>query len=113
MGGEQAPHDKTITNRVRGLLGVQLDDEVHSDIEVDIGLGRHSNDLALEGVLVTVQPLGGSNKSVVFLQLLEESIGSALFGNSDHVTGLHQVAGDVDPAAVDGEVAMVDGPDGG
>ena len=80
---------------------------MHSDIEVDICLGGHSNNLTLEGILIAVQPLGGSDKSIIFLQLLEESVGSGLLGNSDHITGLDQVRGDVDAVAVNGEVAMV------
>ena len=80
-----------------GLLGVQLDDQVDSDVEVDIRLSGHCNNLTLEGILITIQPLGSSNKSVCFLQTLEECIGNALLTDSDDVTGLNQIAGDVDP----------------
>ena len=103
-----SPHI-TIMRTVGGmaLLGVQLDDEMHCDIEVDICLGGQSNDLTLEGVLITIQPLGGSNESIVFLQLLEESVGGGFLGNSDHIANLDQVAGDVDMVAVDGEMTVV------
>ena len=106
--GRKTPHI-TMMRTVGGmaLLGVQLDDEMHSDIEVDICLGGQSNNLTLEGVLITIQPLGGSNESIVFLQLLEESVGGGFLGNSDHIANLDQVAGDVDMVAVDGEVAVV------
>ena len=80
---------------------------MHSDIEVDISLSGHSNNLTLEGVLITIQPLGSSNECVVFLQLLEESVGRGLLGNSDDIASLDQVAGDVDAAAVDGEMTVV------
>ena len=90
------------------LLGVQLDDQVDCDVEVDVRLGGDSNDLAGECVLVAIQPLGSSYESVSFLQPLEEVIGSALLANSDHVAGLDQVAGDVHAATVYGEVAVVD-----
>ena len=65
----------------KALLGVQLDDKVHSDIEVDIGLGRHSNHFTLEGILITVQPLGGSNKRVILFQLLKKAL-EALFSQT-------------------------------
>ena len=78
--GRMSPHI-TMMRTVGGmaLLGVQLDDEMHCDIEVDICLGGQSNDLTLEGVLITIQPLGGSNESIVFLQLLEEFLYLSLF----------------------------------
>ena len=78
-----------------------------SDLEVDVFLGGHCDHLTGHGVLIAIQPLGSSNKCVVFLQLLEESIGNALLANSNNITGLDQVAGDVNAVAVDGEVAMV------
>ena len=76
------------------------------DVKVDIRLSGHSNNLTLEGVLVTIQPLGGSNECIVFLQRLEEAVGNALLANSNNITGLDQVAGGVYAVAVDGEVAM-------
>ena len=79
-----------------------------SDVEVDVCLGGHSNDLTGQSVLIAIQPLGSSNKSISFLQSLEEGIGSALLANSNHITGLDQVAGDIYPAAIDGEVTVVD-----
>ena len=90
------------------LSGVQLDDQVDSDLEVDVSLSGHSDHFADQIVLIAIEPLGSSNKSVSFLQVLEESIGNALLTDSDNVTGLHQVAGNVDAVAVDGKVAMVD-----
>ena len=102
------PHATNMrTNEGGLLLGVQLDDEVYSDIEVDICLSGHSNDLTGKGVLITVEPLGGSNESIIFLQLLEEVVGNALLANSHHIASLHQVAGNIDAVAVDSKVAMV------
>ena len=96
------------TNKIGGrLLRVQLDDQVDSDLEVDVFLGGHCNHLAGHGVLVAIQPLGSSNKCVIFLQLLEESIGNALLANSNNITGLDQVAGDVNAAAIDSEMTVV------
>ena len=108
MWGVECTPQIQIHERTGGLLlGVQLDDQVHSDVEVDVRLGGHSNDLTGEGILITVQPLGSSNESVSILQGLEESVGNALLTYSDHITGLHQVAGNVDAVAIDGKVAMV------
>ena len=91
-----------------GLLGVQLDDEVLGDLEVDIVSGGQSQDLALKGVLVPIQPLGSSDESIVFLQLLVESVLHALLADSDHVAHPDHVGGDVDALAVDGEMTVVD-----
>ena len=89
------------------LLGVQLDDQVHCDVEVDVFLCRQSNDLTGKVILITVEPLGSSNKSIIFLQLLEEVVGNALLADSNDVADLHLEGGDVNAAAVDGEVTVV------
>ena len=106
--GSGAPQQTNMRTTEDGIvLGAQLDDEVHCDIEVDICLGGHSNNLTLEGILIAVQPLGSSNECVGFLQSLEESVGNALFADSHDVASLDQIAGDVDAVAIDSEVAMV------
>ena len=101
-------HTKAISEQLGGrLLRVQLDNQVDSDVEVDIGLGGHCDHLTGKGVLIAIQPLGSGNKSVSFLQALEEGVGSALLANSNYITGLDEVAGDVHAATVYGEVAVV------
>ena len=82
------------------LLGVQLNDKMFSDLEVNVLSCGSGNDLTSECVLVSVQPLGSSRKDVILLQLLKESVGAALLANCDHIAGLNQVRGNVDALAV-------------
>ena len=89
-------------NEGEALLGVQLDDEVFGDLEVDIVSCRHCQNLTGEGVLVAVKPLRGGDKSIVFLQLLETIVGAALLADGDDVAGLDEVGRDVHALAVDG-----------
>lgn len=89
------------------LLGVQLNDKMFSNLEVNVLSSGSGNDLTSECVLVSVQPLGSSRKDVILLQLLEESVGAALLANCDHIAGLNQVRGDVDALAVNGKMTVV------
>lgn len=51
----------------------------------------------LEGVLLTVKPLGDQGqRGVLAGQPLEDGGGAAGVPDLDHITGLHEIGGDVD-----------------
>ena len=78
------------------------------NLEVDVFLSGQGQNLAGQGVLVAIKPLGSSDKCIVFLQLLETVVGAALLANSDDIANLNHVGGDVNALAVDGVVTVVD-----
>ena len=98
-----------LTNlRVSLLLGVQLDDEALLDGEVDVIACGHCDDLCDHVVCVVLKPLGCGTGAVclnIGLDLIKTA--AALFQSNDHA-GLYLIAGDVDLAAVYGEVAVAD-----
>ena len=57
------------------LLGVQLDDEVFLNGHINVLAGGHLGDGALQGILVTLQPLGdGDQRGILAGQALEGHI---------------------------------------
>ena len=94
-----------LTNsRVYGLLGVQLDDEVLFDGQIDILSGGSGNNLANHIGGIEVEPLGDHVIGVGLEIELEALDAAAGLLQGDHHAGLDLVAGNVDLLAVDGEV---------
>ena len=77
------------------LLGIQLDDEVLLDGQVDIALLGHAHDLGHQVVPVILQPLGRLTESIGFHILLQLLQVPAALGDGDHHAGLHQEGGDI------------------
>ena len=95
-----------LTNRTGVLLGVQLDDEVLLDRKVNIVALGHADDLGNHIVGIVLQPLRRLTEGIGFdagLDLLQTA--AAVLQRDDHAR-LHKIAGDVDLAAVYGEVAV-------
>ena len=88
------------------ITWVQLDDQVLGDLEVDVFLGRNCADLALEGVLIPIQPLGGGDKASSSFIFLKRGLETLAFANGHQVTHLYQEGGML-TLAIDGKVAMV------
>ena len=95
-------------NEGETLLGVQFDDQIFCNLEVNIVSCGQCDNLAAEGVLVSFQPLRSVDESVVFLHLLEAGGGAAVFADGDNVADIDRVGRNVDALAVDGVVAVVD-----
>ena len=89
-----------------GLLGIELDDQLLVDLEVDVGSLRHSHDLGGQILVVRVDPLGLVDLRHFLSKGLELGALAALLLDSDHVAGLDEQRGDVDLLAVEGEVSM-------
>src|SRR5712664_3477685 len=88
------------------LLRVELDDQLLLDGHGDVVARRRRLHRALEPALVQVEP-GGDAAAVHRLQRLVDADDLAgLLLHRDHVAHLHLVAGDVDLAVVDAEVAV-------
>ena len=75
------------------LLGVQLDDEVLLDRQIDVLPDRESNYLRLEAVPVEVQPFGNQQRAVVFHAGLELVQAAALLPQGDNLARLDQIGG--------------------
>src|SRR4051794_12285659 len=88
------------------LLRVELDDERFLHRRVDLRALRQLQDLAGQAFVVGLEPRCDGRRQVgrVADDLLRGRAGL----HRDHVVGLHLVARDVDPATVDGEVAVTD-----
>ena len=92
--------------RVSLLLGIQLDDEVFLDRQINVIARGDGHDLANHAVGVVIQPLRRRTGSVGFdvgLDLVETLAGVLECNNHAR---LDQEAGDVDFAAIHGEVAV-------
>ena len=90
-------------NEKRELLGVQLDDEVFLNGHINVLAGRHLGDGALQGILVTLQPLGdGDQRGILAGQALEGHGGAAALADLDDIANANQIGGDVHLLAVDG-----------
>ena len=89
------------------LLGVQLDDEVFLDGHIDVLAGGHGDNSTLQGVLVTLQPLGdGDQRGVLAGQALEGHGGAAALADLDDIANANQIGGDVHLLAIDGEMQV-------
>ena len=89
------------------LLGVQLDDEVFLNVEVDIAALRQLGDNTLQAAGFAAQPGRQSNNSSISAGQLGKLFNlAAAFNNVDHVAGLHLVRGDVNALAINGEVVV-------
>src|SRR5919202_6180172 len=93
-------------NSFRLLLAVKLDDERFLDRRVDLLALRELQDLAGETVVVGLQPGGDGGGQVG--RVPDHLLGRAAGRHRDDVVRLDLVARDVDPAAVDVEVAVAD-----
>ncbi len=90
------------------LLGVQLDDEVLLDGKVDILFKGNSNDLRAEGIRIVLKPLGSLAEGVgldIVLYLIEAL--ARILERYRHA-GFNEERGDIDLAAVNGEMAVKD-----
>src|SRR5256714_8851 len=86
------------------LLRVQLDDERFLDWCVDFLALRPLEHLAGQAVVVGLQPRRDRGGEVG--RVAHDLLGRAALAKRDHGVGAHLVARDVDPAAVDLEVAV-------
>src|SRR5437870_3843470 len=86
------------------LLRVELDDQLFLDRRVDLGTLRPLEDLPRQPFVVRLEPRcdGGGQIGCVADDLLGAGAGL----DRDDVVWLHLIAGDVDAAPVDGEVAV-------
>ena len=76
------------------LLGVQLDDEVFLNVEVDITALRQLGDNTLQATGFAAQPGRQSNNSSISAGQLGKLFNlAAAFNNVDHIAGLHLVRG--------------------
>ena len=93
----------------RRLLGVQLNDEVLLNGNINFFAGGKANHGALEAVLIALHPGGDQEHgSVLTHQALEDLGRAAALRDLDHIAGLDEVGRNVDLLAVDGEVRMAD-----
>ena len=93
----------------RRLLGVQLNDEVLLNGNINFFAGGKANHGALEAVLIALHPGGDQEHgSVLTHQALEDLGRAAALRDLDHIAGLDEVGRNVDLLAVDGEVSMAD-----
>ena len=91
------------------LLGVQLNDEVLLNRNVDLLAGGKTSDGALESILLALHPHGlQEHGRVLTQQALEALGGAAALCDLDHIAGLDEVGRNVDLLAVDGEVGVAD-----
>src|SRR5262245_55344998 len=90
----------------RDLLRVELDDELLADRQRHVVACRHRLDHAFEGVLVELDPSRHAAPLDRAERLDDAAHGARLLAHLDRVVGAHQVRRDVDPAAVDLEVAV-------
>src|SRR5215203_376981 len=86
------------------LLGVELDDQRFLDRRVDLGALRPLEDLAGQPFVVGLQPRGDGGGEVGCVA--HDLLGARPVLERDDVVRLDLVAGDVDAAAVDREVAV-------
>src|SRR6478609_3641425 len=86
------------------LLAVQLDDELLCDRGVDLLALRPLQHLAGETLVVGLQPRGDGSGEVG--RVADDLLGGGAALERDDVVGTYTVARDVDPAPVDGEVAV-------
>ena len=78
------------------------------DGHIDVLAGGHGDDSALQGSLVTLQPLGdGDHGGILGGQALEGHGGTAALLDLDHIAHANQIGGDVDLMAIDGEMGVV------
>src|SRR5690606_32091170 len=97
---------RILHSRASELLGVELDDQLFIDIRRDVRASGQRGDLALEVVLVELEPCR-PRAAVDLAERIDDLLDlAAAFGDLDHVTRPHEVAGDVDLLAVDAEVAV-------
>src|SRR6201992_263585 len=89
-----------------GLLGVELDDELLLDRRRDLGALGVAQDLGGQGVVVGLQP--SRDRRNQFRRAADRVGRAGGRFDRDDVLGTHLVRGDVDAAAVDQPVAVVD-----
>src|SRR4029453_281088 len=90
-----------------GLLAVQLDDELLAHGYVDVLAERELADGDLSALGAGLQP--GRRDAVEHVAVpLDDDHRLGLLRQGDHVALAHPVAGDVDPLAVHGDVAVAD-----
>ena len=78
------------------------------DGHVDVLAGGHGDNSTLQGVLVTLQPLGDVDHGRILSSQTLESYGrAAALLDLDHIAHAHQVGGDVDLVAIDSEMGVV------
>ena len=65
------------------LLGVELDDQMLLDGQIDVLTGGHFGNSTLEGILFTLQPLGQHHHGGILAGQLAE-FGSCLLYTSSH-----------------------------
>ena len=82
------------------LFGVQLDDRLLADRHIDLLTIRIPGHFAGKIGGVRFQPRGDAQCAVILRQFLEESVGTALFRNRDHVALIYQRGRDVEALAV-------------
>src|SRR5688572_11255925 len=91
----------------RGLLGVELDDHLLAYRRVDVFAQRQIADSDLMALLGDVEP--GCSRTVEHVHVPADHHALTRFGTQRHdVAFAHAIAGDVDPLAVDLDVAVAD-----
>src|SRR3954451_17739484 len=96
----RAPRGKT------GLLGVQLDDQLLLHGRGHLAALGLAQDLGRQGVVIGLEP--GGDLAGQLGGVADHVLGRRIGLDRDHVALAHLVARDVDPAAVDGPVAVAD-----
>src|SRR5262245_5775000 len=99
-------HNMCFRSSVTSLLGVQLDDELLLDGEIDVVPARHGEDLALHARGVDFQPLGHAAALDRVHRLLDQRVLGGTRGQLDDVVLLHLVGGNVELVAVHLHVAV-------
>ena len=90
------------------LFGVQLDDSLLVDRNIDLITVRETRYRTSELVLVCVQPCRSGKRVVRFLEFLEERVALALLSDGDDIACGNERGRDVDALAVDRDVAVAD-----
>ena len=77
----------------RGLFGIEFDDKLFLEGEVNICSFGHVENLAGEVSLIHVKPLGSNNRLHKLCKILDLGRIAAAFLNGDNVTGLYEQGG--------------------